>query len=168
VRRKVIPLFSEDQADIVRLQRLLGLLEDAAVRPVTFTDEALERAGFRTGAARTAVVSEDPWLTSDHPEARCERCGRPNVWSWAAPSPLWNAVMRDPATGQDEFSIVCPPCFAELTALKGLGGSSFHRLPRWTWRFAPEGVDVANLWVDADGRVWDDKRWLWVEREALR
>ena len=90
----------------------------------------------------TAVLfsedTADPWLASGHPEAQCQRCDGPNVWSWFAPSPLWNAVMRDPETGDDAYGIVCPVCFAELAALKGIGGSVIDGLPRWTWRFAPD------------------------------
>lgn len=106
---------------------------------------------------------EDPWFRDGHPETTCERCKRPNVWSWSAPSPLWNAVMRDPETGQDRYGIVCPPCFAELAALKGIGGNVIDGLPRWTWRFSPDGVDVTDLWTDLDGRVWNTETWLWEE-----
>lgn len=95
-----------------------------------------------------------------HPEATCQRCGRPNVWSWHAPSPLWNAVLRDPATGEDEWSIICPVCFAELAGESGvLEGAS-------VWHFAPHDLDVAGLWDDGDGRVWDAEHCMWIEAKA--
>ena len=109
----------------------------------------------------------DPWkVAGDHPESRCQRCGGPNVWSWAAPNPLWNAVMRDPETGRDTYGIVCPPCFSELTALKGIGGGTIDGLPRWHWRFSPEVPDgeIAALWTDSGGRQWNPETWLWEEQ----
>lgn len=93
-----------------------------------------------------------------HPEEMCERCQGPNVWSWHAPSPLWNAVLRDPVTGDDRFSIICPPCFAELAEASGVVPAERH-----TWHFAPEGMNVVSLWADPAGRVWDDARCLWME-----
>jgi len=87
---------------------------------------------------------------ANHPEA-CERCDRGNA-TWHAPSPLWNAVMRDPTTGHDRYSIVCPLCFADLAAEMGFD---------YSWHFGPH-EDVSGLWADADGRVWDAAVCLWV------
>ena len=61
---------------------------------------------------------------SEHPEATCQRCGRPNP-VWFAPNDLWNAVMGD------ERGIVCPSCFAAQAEDQGDVGSVI-------WRFAPE------------------------------
>lgn len=90
--------------------------------------------------------------TPAHPEAACERCGRPNAGSWHAPSPLWNAVLRDPS-GSDAWDVLCPQCFAEL-ADSVLGPQ--------VWCLRPHDLDVAPLWSDADGRLWDSERCLWV------
>lgn len=92
-------------------------------------------------------------MTKLHPEAFCQRCRRPNVWSWHAPSPLWNRVMRNSVTGEDRYSVVCPPCFAELAAT--LIGDV-------TWCFKPHDVEVRALWKDGDGREWDAEQCLWV------
>lgn len=90
-----------------------------------------------------------------HPEDTCERCGGRNL-RWHAPSPLWNAVMRDPATGLDEWSIVCPRCFAALAEANGIAPPS--------WHFGPD-ADVSHLWEDRDGRRWDPTSCLWVAGE---
>ena len=93
-----------------------------------------------------------------HPEKYCHRCGRLNVWSWSAPSPLWNAVMDD-----QPYGIVCPSCFALLAETSGAVEPNRH-----TWHFAPEAearatppaLDVLaiahealNGWEMADGMV---------------
>ena len=96
-------------------------------------------------------------------EATCERCGGPNVWSWHAPSPLWNRVMRDPETGADRWGIVCPSCFAALAEDAGLGGPPLDGKPRWTWHFGPH-EDVSELWIDRDGRQWNAASCLWEAR----
>lgn len=98
------------------------------------------------------AASRDP-ADPEHPEATCERCGRPNAPTWHAPSPLWNAVLRDPATGADAFSVLCPPCFAELAEARGL---------RYYWHFGPH-ADVAALWTDRDGRAFDAGQCMWVD-----
>ena len=58
-RSRVVPLFSEGEADVVRLRRLLGLLEDASAKPVTFSREALERAGFTVREPRRPSLLRD-------------------------------------------------------------------------------------------------------------
>lgn len=97
-------------------------------------------------------ATESATLDREHPEATCERCGRPNAPTWHAPSPLWNAVLRDPATGADAFGVLCPPCFAELAEAKGF---------RYYWHFGPH-EDLTNLWTNPDGRVWDGRECMWV------
>jgi hypothetical protein len=77
--------------------------------------------------------------------------------------------MRDPATGADRFSIVCPPCFAELVEELGIGNDIDGR-QRLVWCFRPhygEGfLDVSGLWEDETGRVWDPEKCLWTERDG--
>jgi len=94
-------------------------------------------------------------VTLGHPEEVCGRCGGPNLWSWHAPSPLWNAVMRR-ADGTDEWQIVCPQCFAELAAAKGV----IDAMTVWCLR-PDSGVIVDLPSTDADGRRWDPERCLW-------
>ena len=93
----------------------------------------------------------------NHPERTCQRCGGPNTRTWHAPSPLWNAVMRDPATRADRWQIVCPACFVDLAHERGIEGS---------WHFAPHGLDLESIWDDADGRVWNAERCRWSEYEV--
>jgi len=47
---------------------------------------------------------------SDHPEAFCEMCGRPNI-TWFVDSALWNKTVRDKANPLPE--ILCPVCFVK-------------------------------------------------------
>lgn len=58
--------------------------------------------------------------TDDHPEHRCDRCGGRNINSWCVDSDIWNQVAGD-------FSILCPICFSELAAEKGM---------KSTWRLS--------------------------------
>jgi hypothetical protein len=92
-----------------------------------------------------------------HPEDYCHRCGGPNV-SWAAPSPLWNAVMRGgDINGRDLFNgIVCPLCFAVLAEAAGIASQ---------WRLSAENVNQPLQTITPTGRVWDDNAWLWREPE---
>jgi hypothetical protein len=92
-----------------------------------------------------------------HPEDYCHRCGGPNV-SWAAPSPLWNAVMRGgDINGRDLFNgIVCPLCFAVLAEAAGIASQ---------WRLSAENVNQPLQTITPSGRVWDDNAWLWREPE---
>ena len=117
-----------------------------------------------TPAPRAALEAEP--VAGDGPETTCQRCERSNVWSWHAPSPLWNAVMRDPETGTDSWSIVCPPCFSELAERKNIGGPTIDGRRRLVWCFRPHDLDVADLWSDRDGRTWDDRKCLWVDARA--
>jgi len=57
---------------------------------------------------------------SGHPEDCCHRCGDKNLKSWYADNDVWNAVMR-PGPGPELFDgIVCPICFTEIAAQKGI------------------------------------------------
>ena len=86
---------------------------------------------------------------------RCKRCGRDNP-AWAAPSPLWNAVMRGGSiNGEPEFGdMVCARCFMVLAEERGIA---------FRWRVQPEIVNVALETVTPSGRVWDEERWLWID-----
>jgi hypothetical protein len=99
------------------------------------------------------ALAADPALRP-HPEETCERCGGLNVLSWHAPSPLWNAVLRDPVTREDRWSIICPRCFAELAEESVVGSSA-------GWHWAPCGEPLPE-WDMGDGRIWDPERCLWV------
>lgn len=90
-------------------------------------------------------------IEREHPEGTCGRCGGPNV-SWHAPSPLWNAVMRETGNEGRYGGIVCPLCFAALAAEAGIA-----RHVR---------VDAAPALValpthSPDGRAWDPDAEMW-------
>lgn len=91
----------------------------------------------------------------DHPEHRCHRCGGPNV-VWAAPSPLWNAVMRGGDIGGTDLhdGIVCPTCFAVLAEKVGIAE---------LWRLSATRVHTALKTTTPSGRVWDEQTWLWED-----
>lgn len=106
----------------------------------------------------TAVVTVTWPDDAGHPETWCEICGGANV-AWCAPSPIWNAVMRDgDITRADEYGIVCPRCFAVRAEALGVAG---------LWRLDAEYVHVPLVTVTPSGRVWDSERWLWVEPVEL-
>lgn len=91
-----------------------------------------------------------------HPEARCHCCGGPNI-VWAAPSPLWNAAMREGGTInglEAHHGIVCPICFAAIA--EGLGIAD-------TWRLTAVNVSALLETVTPSGRVWDERTWLWSD-----
>ena len=88
------------------------------------------------------------------PENHCNRCGGPNV-SWSAPSPLWNAVMREGSIdGPWEYGeIICPTCFFVLAQERGVAT-----------RFRVEGEALVPLeTVTPSGRTWDAGAGLWQE-----
>lgn len=149
----------EHPTDEVRA-KARDMLDDIGNVGPAFLAEMISRRKLNERFATLLDALADP--ERSHPETVCERCHRANVWSWHAPSPLWNAVMRDPVTGTDVYSIVCPVCFAELVEAKGLGLriDGAHRL---VWCFAPHRLDVVALWADPDGRVWDVAQCLWVD-----
>ncbi len=92
------------------------------------------------------------------PEKRCHRCGGPNI-AWAAPSPLWNQVMRggDISAAEVHDGIVCPVCFAQLAEEAGIAE---------LWRFDARRVWMPLQTVTPSGRVWNDRTWLWEEPTA--
>jgi hypothetical protein len=104
---------------------------------------------------RCDAYHERPGKTPRDPEATCERCNRKNARRWHAPSPLWNAVLRQP-DGSDKWNVLCPVCFVELA--EELVGPQ-------VWCLRPQDLDVAPLWQDVDGRVWDREQCLWVTPE---
>jgi hypothetical protein len=119
-------------------------------------------AGFsRADAAKPTVLMlpADPTRGGDGdlppqtPETVCHRCGGPNV-RWAAPSPLWNLVMRgDDINGADESGgIICPLCFVKLAA---------ERAGADLWRLYPEIVTAQLTTSTPSGRVWNAETWLW-------
>jgi len=65
---------------------------------------------------------------TDHPEAFCQRCKRPNI-VWFAQSELWNRVMRQPGVTE---GIVCPVCFVQAAERAGIKPSS--------WEVRPDGA----------------------------
>ena len=84
------------------------------------------------------------------PESYCHRCKGPNV-SWAAPSPLWNAVMR---RGDSRLwnEIICPTCFVTLAEQAGIAAD---------WRIYAQTELQAVPPVSRDGRIWNQHTWLW-------
>lgn len=86
----------------------------------------------------------------------CRRCGR-DYGEWSAPSPIWNAVMRDgDINNLDEpfDGIVCANCFIALADEAGVATS---------WRVYPTSiVDSSKVALTTpSGRVWDESAWLW-------
>jgi hypothetical protein len=63
-----------------------------------------------------------------HPEDTCERCDRPNIWSWFVPSDRFNLAME--ALGLNSGAIVCPVCFVE--------GHEKATGLRTSWQLVPE------------------------------
>lgn len=90
-------------------------------------------------------------MPEQHPEDYCHRCGGPNV-HWAAPSPLWNAVMRPdgPESPWLWQEIICPVCFAGLAQEAGVA---------FIWRLYAVDADVPQ--GASDGRIWNPDTWLW-------
>lgn len=89
----------------------------------------------------------------------CNRCGGRNV-NWAAPSPLWNLVMRGGSIdGPWKYAeIICIACFFELAADAGVAGR---------WRVSvdpePEGMET----VTPSGRTWNPVTWMWDESDRI-
>lgn len=121
----------------------------------------LRNAGYRLSEnARALIAAVDALIAAEstadgHPEDHCHRCGGPNI-TWAAPSPLWNEVMRGgDIEGRDlHDGIVCPTCFAVLAEKMGLANY---------WQFNAPCTTRELTMVTPSGRVWDAERWLWVE-----
>lgn len=84
---------------------------------------------------------------------KCRRCGHQNA-IWFAPSPLWNAVMRDGCiNGEPIFEdMVCASCFMVLASEKGIATT-------FTVNAIEVLVPLQN--VTPSGRVWDEDQQLW-------
>lgn len=92
------------------------------------------------------------------PESLCGRCGGPNS-VWAAPSPLWNAVMRggDINGGPEPHGgIVCPTCFMILAEEAGVAD---------TWVLRATNVHTELQTVTPSGRIWNDAKMLWIDAQ---
>jgi hypothetical protein len=91
---------------------------------------------------------------------KCGRCER-EYRMWFAPSPLWNAVMRGGCiNGPWEFGeMICANCFMDLAEERGIASN---------FRVIADDVKVPLQTVTPSGRVWDDKRNLWLERSRPR
>jgi hypothetical protein len=59
-----------------------------------------------------------------HPERYCHLCGRLNIWSWSVDAALWEQVTWDLPV-----SILCPVCFAEEAARKGIWDGTWVLMP---------------------------------------
>lgn len=87
----------------------------------------------------------------------CRRCSGENC-VWAAPSPLWNKVMRgNDINGDTQFSdLVCMKCFVELADKLGMTGQ---------WRLTLNPLPDDLVYETPSGRAWDWDTWLWTDRE---
>lgn len=56
---------------------------------------------------------QTPPPQTEHPEAKCQKCGNDNV-VWFAPNELWNKVV------DDKTAILCPVCFVKMAEAKGI------------------------------------------------
>lgn len=84
-------------------------------------------------------------------ESYCHRCDGPNR-PWSAPSPLWNAVMRQTPDVWLWEEIICPTCFMVLAEDAGIAAC---------WRL--DADSLVNLpTTSPDGRVWDEAARLWA------
>lgn len=126
----------------------------AVIRDVPFDVPARGFCNLSHGEEPSTSAKEDIEENSEY----CRRCGGKNV-TWSAASPLWNFVMREnDINGPIKYSdLVCMPCFITLAIQKGL--------PTIGWRLTlvpePEGL----IYETPSGRVWDPKKFLWVEKE---
>jgi len=122
-------------------------------------------SGKQHTPARTAVwqstlkhateVLTTPGADATPDESVCQRCGGPNVTPWAAPSPLWNEVMRGgDINAADRYGFCCPTCFVALADEAGIADD---------WQLSARRVHRELTTVTPSGRVWDDRAWLWVE-----
>lgn len=82
----------------------------------------------------------------------CRRCTGYNP-CWVAPSPLWNAVMREHGGGPEKFSgIVCPGCFVQLAQEAGIAE---------IWRLYTPDPQIKLELTDREGWIWDQDTWLY-------
>jgi hypothetical protein len=91
-------------------------------------------------------------------EQNCVRCGGENV-VWTTPSPLWNLIMRgNDINGESLFrDLVCMSCFIHLAEAAGVP------IGQWRLMLTPEPPGLIK--TTPSGRVWDERRWLWVTPE---
>lgn len=92
-----------------------------------------------------------------HPESYCHRCNGPNV-SWTAPSPLWNAVIRN-HDGPVWDEIICPTCFAVLAKERGIAdGFKLEPLSYCLLVELPTTDESGRVWNPSLGDVgmWED------------
>lgn len=109
---------------------------------------------------RAAAVLERERVGTLGDDEFCRRCGGENV-IWAAPSPLWNKVMRGNEINaeDDPAGIVCIRCFVVLAEERGVRGQ---------WHLTTVNLPDDLIYETPSGRVWDDARWLWVDPAADR
>lgn len=98
-----------------------------------------------------------------HPEETCQRCGRPNIWSWSVDSDRFNVAVE--ALGLTVAAIICPVCFAEghekATGLRCTwrlipADGGFHFPPDEITHETPLGLDADTLsvqWCQTHGSV---------------
>jgi hypothetical protein len=109
----------------------------------TWANGDLNTASWNTAMSIARAALDGGTATTARPEDSCQRCGGANP-VWTAPSPLWNAVIREGSiNGVETYSVVCPSCFAALAEEQGIAVSA--------WRF----------YVTPTGRVWNPETWLW-------
>lgn len=155
--------------DFSREQRILHLATALSAGTAT-QDEVQEAAdslsyaaGERMGLERRVEALERALAyvetrETSHIEDFCHRCGGPNI-TWAAPSPLWNEVMRGGSiNGEEDFNgIICPICFAVLAEKLGVAA---------LWRLSAKRLLVELETVTPTGRMWDEQNWQWVASEG--
>lgn len=96
--------------------------EQRLLREIGYGVAQLLEAQDREAKARGSAI-----LDNSHPEARCEKCGGPNV-TWFAPSELWNKYART----EERDPMLCPVCFIILAEAAGCNLGA--------WSVTPENV----------------------------
>lgn len=126
------------------------------IDPIAFSD--LNPNGFAS-RQREAFAKADAILArttdSGGVEGICERCGC-NYHPWIAPSPLWNAIMREGSINGPwkGCELICPTCFIAEGEASGAATG---------WKVIARTVNVELETVTPSGRIWDDAQDLWVE-----
>lgn len=87
-------------------------------------------------------------LMEERGEGHCDRCERNYHPTWAASSPLWNAVVRGGCiNGREEYAFLCANCFMALANERGIASV-----------FSLDGEAKVPLQiVTPSGRIWNDK-----------
>lgn len=155
-----------------------GAVPSPVSDPVVVSRRALAALYDFYEACQTLLVVDDPVRFERHvdhiiralhptqtPEFRelvrresvCEWCLGPNV-VWIAPSPLWNAVVRDDGSinGGEEAAFLCPRCFAVRAEERGIACD---------WRLTAQRVAVPLETVTPSGRRWNDVTWRFDDPE---